>query len=71
MLEIIGTAAAVGVPVVGFIVWLVRLEGRQNVSDAKHEAMEKRLDTVERNIDQRLGQIEDKIDRLLDRILTK
>ena len=67
MFEYAGTAlTAVGM-IVGFIVWLVRLEGRQNVSDAKHEAMEKRVDSLEQRIIAQLDRIEEKLDRKADR----
>jgi hypothetical protein len=67
MYEVIGTATAVLVPAIGAIVWLVRLEGRLNVSDAKHTAMEKRVDSLEQRILDQLDRIEDKIDRKADR----
>lgn len=69
MIEILGLAASVAVPVVGFIVWLVRLEGRQNVSDARHQALERRLDATEQTLIQRLVQIEEKLDRVIERLL--
>lgn len=69
MIEILGLAASVAVPVVGFIVWLVRLEGRQNVSDTRHQALERRLDATEQNLIQRLVQIEEKLDRVIERLL--
>ena len=67
MFDYISTAAAVIVPLVGAIVWLVRLEGRLNVSDAKHVATEKRIDGLEQRILDQLDRIEDKLDRKADR----
>lgn len=67
MIEYIGIAlTAVGMAV-GGIVWLVRLEGRLNVSDAKHVAIEKRVDSLEQRILDQLDRIEDKLDRKADR----
>jgi len=67
MLEYLGIAVTVIGMAVGAIVWLVRLEGRLNVSDAKHVAIEKRVDSLEQRILDQLDRIEDKLDRKADR----
>lgn len=67
MVDLIGVAVAALVPLIGAIVWLVRLEGRLNVSDAKHIAIEKRVDSLEQRILDQLDRIEDKLDRKVDR----
>jgi hypothetical protein len=51
----IGTLVTVAVPTVGAIVWLVRLEGRINVADARHEDIVDRLERIERKIDHSNG----------------
>lgn len=58
MIEILGIAASVLVPMVGGVVWLVRLEGRINVQDAKQNAIEKRVDGLEERIFSQLDRIE-------------
>lgn len=67
MLDLIGVVVAVGVPVVGFITWLVRLEGRHNVLDAKHVGLERRVDSLEQRILDQLDRIEQKLDRKADK----
>jgi hypothetical protein len=67
MFDFIGPAVTAAIAVVGAIVWLVRLEGRLNVSDAKHVAIEKRVDSLEQRILDQLDRIEDKLDRKVDR----
>ena len=47
------------------IVWLVRLEGRQNVADAKLGAMEKRVDGLEERIMAQLDRIEKRLDEIV------
>lgn len=49
------TAVAVGVPVIGFIVWLVRLEGRINTGEV-----------VTKSIREDVTYIRDRIDRALN-----
>jgi len=51
----VGTILAVAVPCVLGIVWMVRLEGRINVTDARFEEILKRLDRIEANQDRRLS----------------
>lgn len=67
MIEIIGLAVGIIVPLLGGIVWLVRLEGRQNVSDAKLQSMEKRVDGLEERIFASLDRIEAKLENKLNR----
>lgn len=51
----IPTMAAVAVPVVTVIVWLVRLEGRINVGDSRHEDIVDRLKRIETKLDRNNG----------------
>ena len=47
----LGTLIAGAIPVIGAIVWLVRLEGRINVSDSRHEDIIGRLKRIEYKLD--------------------
>ena len=49
------TLVTVGVPTVGAIVWLVRLEGRINTNDKLHEAMSAQLERIEDKLDRLVG----------------
>jgi hypothetical protein len=51
--------------VVAGIVWLVRLEGRLNVADAKLASMEKRVDGLEERIMAQLDRIEKRLDEIV------
>lgn len=57
------------VPLVGLIVWLVRLEGRINLHAAEFAAMEKRVDGLEEQILAQLERVNSRLDKLLDRTL--
>lgn len=46
-----GTFIAVGVPVIAGIVWLVRLEGRINVTQSQFLEIIRRLDRIENKQD--------------------
>lgn len=50
-----GTLVAIGLPCIGGIVWLVRLEGRINVADSRHSDIIHRLVRIENKIDQGNG----------------
>lgn len=67
MLEIIGIGASVVVPLLGGIVWLVRLEGRISVQDAKQQAIEKRVDGLEERIFAQLDRIENMLQHKVDK----
>lgn len=43
------------VPIVGAIVWLVRLEGRINVSESRHDDIIHRLSRIETKLDHANG----------------
>ena len=58
MVELIGVGLTAFVPLLGGIVWLVRLEGRMNVQDAKQQGAEKRIDGLEQRIFAQLDRIE-------------
>ena len=69
--SIIGAAVAVLVPVIGFIVWLVRLEGRINTErelrENQHTNTVDRINSFEQRIYDTLKEIQstlrDKVDR--------
>jgi len=63
----IGVGASVIVPLLGFIVWLVRLEGRLNVQDAKQQGTEKRIDGLEQRIFAQLDRIENLLQNKADK----
>lgn len=67
VIDILSLAAAVVVPLVGGIVWLVRLEGRINVGDAKQAAIEKRVDGLEERIFAQLDRIENLLQSKADK----
>lgn len=67
MIEIAGIAVSIAVPLLGFIVWLVRLEGRINVGDAKQASTEKRIDGLEDRLLAQLDRIEAKLDSKVNR----
>ena len=46
-----GTLVAAGGMVIGAIVWLVRLEGRINVTEAQFAEILRRLDRIESRMD--------------------
>lgn len=48
----LGTFTALAVPVIGAVVWLVRLEGRINVTDFRYEEILRRLDRIEKKQDE-------------------
>lgn len=50
-----GTFAAIAGPSIGAIVWLVRLEGRINVADSRHEDIIRRLTRIEMKLDRANG----------------
>lgn len=50
-----GTLVAVGLPCIGGIVWLVRLEGRINVADSRQTDIIGRLERIEHKLDKANG----------------
>lgn len=67
VLEIIGLVLSAAVPLLGGIVWLVRLEGRINVLDAKQQGTEKRIDGLEQRIFAQLDRIENLLQNKADK----
>lgn len=67
MLEIVGLIAGLAVPALGGVVWLVRLEGRMNVLDAKQQGTEKRIDGLEQRIFAQLDRIENLLQNKADK----
>lgn len=59
-----GLAVSALVPLLGGIVWLVRLEGRINVQSARQDATDKRVDGLEDRIAAQLDRIEQRLDQL-------
>lgn len=55
MTDQIQTAAAVAVPAILALVWLVRLEGRVNLGESRHEDITKALDKIDRKLDRLMG----------------
>jgi hypothetical protein len=49
------TAAAIVVPTIGFIVWLVRLEGRVNTGEALHRSLKEDVTYIRERIDKALN----------------
>jgi hypothetical protein len=60
-------AVTLGVPAIGALVWLIRLEGRHNVLDAKHDGLRSRVDSLEDRIMRQLDRIEHKLDAKADK----
>ena len=51
----VGTVVAISVPTVGVIVWLVRLEGRVNLADARHNDIKDTIQEIRRDVKRLLG----------------
>jgi len=66
MLTLSGVAAIV-LPIVGSIVWLVRLEGRVNTHEAECRLRQKRLDERHDEMSAELRAINTKLDWLVER----
>lgn len=66
IVSIFGTAASILVPLFGGIVWLVRLEGRLNVQDARLSSTEKRVDGLEERIFNKLDRIEARLENMIE-----
>lgn len=65
-------ALAIGLPLIGGLVWLIRMEGRVNAHEASCTERQTRLDERHSDINRRLASIDegqartnDKLDRLL------
>lgn len=67
VLEILGIGLSAVVPLLGGLVWLVRLEGRINVGAARQDATDKRVDGLEDRILSQLDRIESKLDGKADK----
>ena len=62
----LGEIIAVAVPVIGGIIWLIRLEGRLNTHERSCEERQKRLDERHADIGKKLDYMVTQIDRLLE-----
>jgi hypothetical protein len=51
----IGTVIAIAAPSVGVIVWLVRLEGRINLADARHNDIKDTIQEIRHDVKKLLG----------------
>lgn len=67
MIEILGVAVSIAVPLIGFVVWLVRLEGRINTEKELRLALSDRVGSFETRIYAALERIEAKLDDKADR----
>lgn len=67
MIEILGVVIAGAVPLIGGIVWLVRLEGRINTEKELRMALAERVGSFETRIYASLERIEAKLDDKVDR----
>ncbi len=67
MIEILGVAVSIAVPLIGFVVWLVRLEGRINTEKELRIALAERVGSFETRIYAALERIEAKLDDKADR----
>lgn len=67
VVELIGIGLTAIVPLLGGVVWLVRLEGRLNVQDAKQQGTEKRIDGLEQRIFAQLDRIENLLQNKADK----
>jgi hypothetical protein len=53
--ELVQAAAAVGVPLLGAVIWLIRLEGRINTHAALHDALKDDVGYIRSRIDAALN----------------
>lgn len=67
MIEIASVAVTVVLGLLAGVVWLVRLEGRLNVVDAKQAGTDKRVDGIEERIFDELRTIRQRLDTLAER----
>lgn len=67
MIEIIGVVIGAAVPLLGGLVWLIRLEGRINTEVALREALAQRMGGFEERIYATLERIESKLDGKADK----
>lgn len=65
----VAQVAAVAAPAVAVIVWLVRLEGRQNTHEKECEQRNKNADERHDAVTLHLSNMDSKLDRLVDRLL--
>lgn len=54
-IQAIGTVVVVGIPAVGGLVWLIRLEGRVNTQDVLHQEMKEDVQYIRQRIDAALN----------------
>lgn len=66
-MDFLEIGAAIGVPLVSGVVWLVRLEGRVNTERELRNALEARLGGFESRISAQLERILEKLDSKADK----
>lgn len=67
MIEIAGVAVTIILALLAGVVWLVRLEGRLNLVDAKQASTDRRVDGIEERIFDELRTIRQRLDTLAER----
>jgi hypothetical protein len=65
--SLLGASATIAGMLLAGVVWLVRLEGRINVQNARQDATDKRVDGLEDRILAQLDRIESKLDGKADK----
>ena len=63
--SILTAMVTLGLAGLGGVIWLVRLEGRVNVQNAKQDATDKRVDGLEERISAQLDRIEKRLDEMM------
>jgi hypothetical protein len=63
--SILTAVVTLGLAGLGGVVWLVRLEGRINVQNARQDSTDKRVDGLEERISAQLDRIEKRLDEMM------
>lgn len=67
-MDVAAIAVAVGLPALGGVIWLVRLEGRVNTHEAECAQRQKRADERHAETNAKLASIDAKLDRLMEQV---
>lgn len=67
MIEVLGVVVSAGVPLVGGLIWLVRLEGRLNTEAALRTSLAEKVNGLEQQILVKLDKIDAKLDQKADK----
>lgn len=65
-MDVMAMAFGVGLPALGGVVWLVRLEGRVNTHEAECAQRQARMDERHAETNKKLDAIDAKLDRLVE-----